>query len=45
MKDCGVSILPFTIDRLDDAIYFEKNLRGEEDVWGWEIDDKYIYPR
>lgn len=42
MKDCGVSILPFTIDRLDDVICFEKNLRGEEDVWGWEIDDKYI---
>ena len=36
------TITPFTIDRLNDVIRFENELREEEDVWGWEIDDKYI---
>lgn len=38
----SVLIVPFTIDKLNDVINFENNLRGEEDVWGWDIDDKYI---
>ncbi len=38
----SVLIVPFTIDKLNDVINFENNLREEEDVWGWDIDDKYI---
>ena len=37
-----IAIKTFTIDRFDDVIRFENDLREEEDVWGWEIDDKYI---
>ena len=37
-----ILVLPFTIDKIDDVINFENNLREEEDVWGWDIDDKYI---
>ena len=38
----SVLVVPFTIDKLNDVINFENNLREEEDVWGWDIDDKYI---
>ena len=38
----SVLIVPFTIDKLNDVVNFENNLREEEDVWGWDIDDKYI---
>ena len=38
----SVLIVPFTIEKLNDVINFENNLREEEDVWGWDIDDKYI---
>ena len=37
-----IEIVQFTIDKLDDVIHFENNLRKEEDVWGWDIDDRYI---
>ena len=37
-----IKVVPFTIDRFDDVIHFENDLRKEEDFWGWEIDDKYI---
>lgn len=30
----SVLIVPFTIDKLNDVINFENNLREEEDVWG-----------
>lgn len=33
-----IEIVQFTIDKLDDVIHFENNLRKEEDVWGWDID-------
>ena len=36
----SVLIVPFIIDKLNDVINFENNLREEEDVWGWDIDDK-----
>ena len=36
------TIVLFTIDRFDDVIRFENDLRKEEDFWGWEIDEKYI---
>lgn len=32
----------FTKDLIEDVIDFERRLRGEEDVWGWEIDDAYV---
>ena len=35
-------ILPYTRDRIDDVLSFERRLREEEDVWGWEIDETYI---
>ena len=38
----SVLVVPFTIDKLNDVINFENNLREVEDVWGWDIDDKYI---
>ncbi len=35
-------IMPYTRDRIEDVLRFERKLRDEEDVWGWEIDDAYI---
>ncbi len=29
-------------DCIPDVLQFERDLRAEEDFWGWEIDDKYI---
>lgn len=37
-----IKVVPFTIDRFDDVIRFENDLRKEEDFWGWEIDEKYL---
>lgn len=31
----------YTRDRLPDVLDFERRLRAEEDVWGWEIDEAY----
>ena len=42
MKQKEIRILPFTLERLADVIAFEKQLREEEDVWGWEIDEEYL---
>ena len=41
-REESLSILPYTGDRLEDVLAFERRLREEEDVWGWEIDDAYI---
>ncbi len=35
-------IRPYTADRIPDVVRFEEELRREEDVWGWEIDDAYL---
>ena len=32
----------YTKEKIPDVVAFEKQLREEEDVWGWEIDDAYI---
>lgn len=32
----------YTKERILDVLQFEKDLRLEEDFWGWEIDDQYI---
>ena len=37
-----LQILPYTSERLEDAVAFEKRLREEENFWGWEIDGDYI---
>ena len=36
------TIKEFTEQELPDVLDFEKQLREEEDVWGWEIDDAYV---
>lgn len=41
-REESLSILPYTGDRLEDVLAFERRLREEEDVWGWAIDDAYI---
>ena len=35
-------IRPYTEKEIPDVLHFECRLRQEEDVWGWEIDEKYI---
>ncbi len=37
-----IELNPYTEDRIGDVVLFEKRLREEEDVWGWEIDEEYI---
>lgn len=37
------TIKPYTKDRIPDVLAFEQQLRQEEDVWGWKIDDAYIH--
>ena len=38
----GIKIVQYTREQIPDVVAFEKQLRAEEDVWGWEIDDAYI---
>ena len=35
-------IVEYTEELIPDVLAFERQLREEEDVWGWEIDDRYI---
>ncbi len=35
-------VRPYTRDRIGDVVQFEKELRTEEDFWGWEINDEYL---
>ena len=37
-----ITVLRYTERRIPDALAFERALREEEDVWGWEIDDDYV---
>lgn len=37
-----IIIQKFTKDRITDALQFERDIRREENFWGWEIDEKYI---
>ncbi len=32
----------YTKDRIAEVLQFERDLRAEEDFWGWEIDEKYL---
>lgn len=37
-----LEIRTFTKDRIPDVLDFEGRLRGEEESWGWEIDQAYV---
>ncbi len=37
-----INIRPYTKERIDDVISFEKELRKQEDDWGWQIDEEYL---
>jgi ribosomal protein S18 acetylase RimI-like enzyme len=37
-----INIRPYTKERIDDVIQFEKELRKQEDDWGWQIDEEYL---
>ena len=38
----SMEIKHYTKDRIPDVLQFERDLRSEENFWGWEIDEKYI---
>ena len=38
----NIEIRKFDKTRIDDVIRFERELRKEEDFWGWSIDENYI---
>ncbi len=38
----GPLVLPYTRERIEDVLDFERRLREEEDFWGWKIDEAYI---
>ena len=37
-----MDIKTFTKGLIEDVLNFERQLRKEENVWGWDIDDEYI---
>ena len=37
-----MEIKEYTKERIPDVLQFERDLRVEEQFWGWEIDEKYI---
>lgn len=37
-----MEIKHYTKGRIPDVLNFERDLRAEENFWGWEIDEKYI---
>ena len=37
-----MEIKEYTKERIEDVLAFERNLRSEEDFWGWETDENYI---
>lgn len=36
-----MEIFEYTKDRIPDVLQFERDLRSEEDFWGWAIDEVY----
>lgn len=42
MKRVNMEIKRYTKDLIPDVLQFERDLRAEEDFWGWEIDNAYI---
>lgn len=41
MERTDWQIVPYTLERMEDVLDFERRLREEEDFWGWEIDGAY----
>ena len=41
-ENSTLRIVPYTENRIEDVLAFERQLRIEEDIWGWEIDESYI---
>lgn len=37
-----MDIRQYTKEHIPDVLQFERNLRSEENCWGWEIDETYI---
>ena len=37
-----MEIKHYTKERIPDVLQFERDLRAEEQFWGWEINEKYI---
>ena len=37
-----MEIKEYTRDCISDVVQFERDLRAEENFWGWEIDEAYI---
>ncbi|MDO5399827.1 MAG: GNAT family N-acetyltransferase [Eubacteriales bacterium] len=37
-----MEIKEYTQDRIPDVLEYERDLRREEDFWGWAIDDAYV---
>lgn len=37
-----IRVLRYTRERIPDVLRFERELREEEDFWGWRIDQSYI---
>ena len=37
-----MEIKQYTKDRIPEVLQFERDLRSEENFWGWEIDEKYV---
>lgn len=37
-----IDVVKYTKERINDVLQFERDLRVEEDFWGWDIDEKYI---
>ncbi|MBR5961884.1 MAG: GNAT family N-acetyltransferase [Clostridia bacterium] len=42
MNHEAIKITEYTKERIPDVVAYEKQLRAEEDDWGWEIDDAYV---
>lgn len=42
MNRNAIEVLRYTKDRIPDVLQFERDLRAQEDFWGWEIDETYI---
>ena len=40
--DTQTEIKEYTRDCISDVVQFERDLRAEENFWGWEIDEAYI---
>lgn len=38
----SITVKPYTEQEIQDVLAFERQLRVEENFWGWEIDEPYI---